>query len=494
MKKYFVLLFCIAVVVSCGRGRNSDGSAGQEAAGQNTHTHADGTVCTGDHGHESHDHESRGHDGHDHATAHVHEDGTECTGDHGHADDGHDHGKAHVHADGSACTANHDHSGHSHDDHSGHSHDTDEGHSHDAHAGLPHGDHDGHNHDGHDHGSENPDEIEFPASQAAKIDFKVEEVVPAVFTDVIKASGRIIPAQGQEVTLAAPVSGIVSFAGANLAQGSRVDAQNLFYVSARNVGGGDAAAKAEAAYLRAKADYERAQGLVADRIVSQREFDAITAEYRQAKAEYDALAAAQTDRGTRVASPIAGYVTSLAVNEGDFVEMGQTLATVSQNRRLTLRADVSQRYYQRLGSVRGANFTVPYENATYNIADLGGRLISVGQSSGGASSLIPVTFEFDNNGAVVPGSYVEVHLLGSPVANALTLPISAITEQQGLHYVFVQLSADHYERRPVTIGPDDGKRIRITSGIRAGEKVVTRGAVNVKLAGASGAIPHSHEH
>lgn len=458
MKKYFILLFCVAVAVSCGKSKKTTDA--DSTVSLHTHVHADGTVCTGDHGHNHDSHNHADHDGHNH-------DG------HNHAD--HDHGAAHTHADGSQCTGSHDHAdgdGHDHSDHAGHAH----------------------NHDGHDHGSENPDEIEFPASQAAKIDFRVEKVVPTAFTDVIKASGRVMPAQGQEITLASPVSGIVSFAGTNLAQGSRVNAQNLFYISTRNVGGGDVAAKAEAEYLKAKSDYERAQSLVADRIVSQREFDVITAEYRQAKAEYDALAAAQTDRGTRVASPIAGYVTSLAVNEGDFVEMGQTLASVSQNKRFTLRADVSQRYYQRLGGVRNANFTIPYENTTHSIADLGGRLISVGQSSGSASSLIPVTFEFDNNGTVVPGSYVEVYLLGSPVTNALTLPLSAITEQQGIHYVFVQLSDDHYERREVKLGPDDGQRIRILSGIREGEKVVTRGAVNVKLAGASGAIPHSHEH
>ena len=303
-----------------------------------------------------------------------------------------------------------------------------------------------------------------------------------------------MPAQGQEVTLAAPVSGIVSFAGANLAEGMQVGTQNLFYISTKNVGGGDVAAKAAAAYQKAKADYERAQGLLADKIVSQREFEAITAEYMQAKAEYEALAGSQTDRGTRVASPIAGYVTTLAVNEGDFVEMGQTLATVSQNRRLTLRADVSQRYYNRLGSVKGANFTVPYDDATYSIAGMGGRLISVGQSSNSATSLIPVTFEFNNNGSVVPGSYVEVFLLGAPVANAVTLPLGAITEQQGLYYVFVQIDSECYERRQVELGSGDGRRVRILSGVKPGERVVTRGAMNVKLAGASGAIPHSHEH
>lgn len=464
MKKYLVLLFCIAVTVSCGRGKNN-----------NTTGRASATVEAHDHDHEGHVHDD-GHvhaegEEHDHATPHVHEDGTECTGDHSH--DEHAHADGHVHSEGEDH-AGHDHTGHSHaegDDHAGHSHAEGE----EAH-------------------SENPDEIVFPAAQAAKTDFKVEPVTVSTFTDVIKTSGRIMPAQGQEVTLSAPVSGIVSFAGTKLAEGNKVGAENLFYISTKNIGTGDVAAKAAAAYRKAKADYERAKELVADKIVSQREFETITAEYEQAKTEYEALAGAQSDRGTRVASPIAGYVTTLAVGEGDFVEMGQTLATVSQNRRLVLRAEASQRYYPRLGSVRSANFTVPYDDATFRLADLDGRLISVGQAATTGTTLIPITFEFNNNGAVVPGSYVEVYLIGSPVADAITLPKTAITEQQSLYYVFVQLDRDCYQRREVKLGPDDGERILILSGLEPGERVVTRGAVNVKLAGASGAIPHSHEH
>lgn len=384
----------------------------------------------------------------------------------------------HVHADGQECTHDHGAESAGDDEHEGHDHGAES-------AG----------HEGDSHGAEAPEEIIFPSAQAARIDFKVETVTASPFSEVIRTSGRVMPAQGQEVMLAAPVGGIVSFAGANLAEGNSVgNSQTLFHISSKNVATGDFAAKSAAAYHKAKADYERAQALLADRIVSQREFDAITAQYMQAKAEYDAIAAAQSARGTGVASPIAGYVTMLAVKEGDFVEMGQTLAAVSQNRRLTLRAEVSQRYYAQLRNIRSANFTVPYDNSVHRLADMGGRLISVGQAASSSASLIPVTFEFDNNGSVIPGAYVEVYLLGAPVADALTLPMTAITEQQGLYYVYVQLDEEGYERRQVTLGGSDGERVRIVSGLRSGERVVTRGAINVKLSAASGAIPHGHAH
>ncbi len=337
--------------------------------------------------------------------------------------------------------------------------------------------------------------IFFSAEQAARTDFAVETVEPGTFCEVIRTSGQILPAQGDEVTLVAPVSGIVSLGETRLTDGGAVKAsQRLFYISSKNIASGDLVAKSTAAYRKARADYERAEQLLADRIVSQKEFDQIRLAYEQAKAEYDALAPAESAKGVAVSTPISGYVTSLSVGEGDYVETGQPLATISQTRRLMLRAELSQRYYNRLKGVRSANFTVPYDNKTYELGQLGGRLLSVGKASATGSALIPVTFEFDNNGAVVPGSYVEVYLLGAPVADAITLPLSALTEQQGLYYVYVQICDEEFERREVTPGADDGERVMILKGLEAGERVVTRGAVQVRMASASGTIPHGHSH
>jgi multidrug efflux pump subunit AcrA (membrane-fusion protein) len=47
----------------------------------------------------------------------------------------------------------------------------------------------------------------------------------------------------------------------------------------------------------------------------------------------------------------------------------------------------------------------------------------------------------------------------------------------------------------VTLGGSDGQRFEVLSGLNEGDKVVTRGAIHVKLASASNAIPaHTHEH
>lgn len=411
-------------------------------------------------------------------------------------------GAKHVHGDDCAHeqedTAEniHDHEGDcNHDDHDDHN-ECDDGHSH-QHEG------DAHSHDGlacasddhgHSHEAGDVEEIIFPASQAARTDFEVSVAVPGTFNEVIRTAGRIMPAQGDEVSVVAPASGIVKFAGP-VTEGSAVaKGGRMFYISSKNITGGDVLARNKAAYEKAAADMQRVEAMFEIGTASRKEVDEARLAYEEAKAAYDALAGTGTEKGTSVAAPLGGYVYGLSVRDGDYVETGQVLAVVSQNRTLTLRADVSQKYLPRLGRVTSANFVTPYDGQGYRLADLNGKLLSVGRNALSASSLVPVTFRFDNTASVIPGTIVEVSLLGAPERDVITLPLTAVTEQQGLYYVYIQLDEEGYEKREVNLGADDGIRVKILSGVRAGERVVTRGAVNVKMAAASGAIPHGHEH
>lgn len=439
MKQIFIAALALAVTLSLGSCGNSNASHDEHA----------------------HDHAAHTHEGHDHS---AHEEHAE------HDHEGHDH-SAHDHAD-------HDHAAH---DHSAHAH---EGHDHSAHN---------HAEEGHKH---NENEITFPAEQAARTDFKVEEIQPSTFNHVIPCTARILAAQGDEATVVAPIAGVVSFGGKRLSTGAQVSrGQSLFAISSNNLASGSQVDKIAAEYRRAEGEYNRLKQLVDDQIVSRSDFEAAESAYLKAKAEYDAIAARSSEKGSSVGAPIGGYITSLAVNEGDFVEMGQPLATVSQNRRLQLRADLPQRYYRELRSIKTANIVDPATGESYRLADCGGgRLLSVGRIADSGSTLIPVTFEFDNRNDLPQGAIVEAYLVGAPIAEALVVPVTAVTEAQGMYYVYVQLDAECYERREVKLGASDGERVQLLTGIEAGERVVTRGAVNVKMAAASGAIPHSHQH
>lgn len=350
--------------------------------------------------------------------------------------------------------------------------------------------------DGHDHADEShAGEIVFSKEQAAFAGLEIDTVRPAAFRNVIRTSGEIRAAQGDEATVVATANGVVSFPRQTMTIGAPVAAgATVVTISAKNLADGDPAAKAKIAYETALKEYERAKGLVADQIISAKEFEQVRLRYENARTTYEAQAADMTASGVRVTSPIGGYITSRLVGQGDYVTVGQPIATVSQNRRLQLRADVPPSQFGELKTVAGANFVTPYNDKAYELAALGGRLLSVGKSSDKTSFYIPVTFEFDNTGEVVPGSFVEVFLLGAPQQGVISVPVTALTEEQGVYFVYVQVDDDGYVKREVTPGQSDGERVRILSGLSDGERVVSKGAYQVKLAAMSSIIPEGHTH
>ena len=84
---------------------------------------------------------------------------------------------------------------------------------------------------------------------------------------------------------------------------------------------------------------------------------------------------------------------------------------------------------------------------------------------------VPVTFEFDNKGAIIPGSFVEIYLLTAPMQNVISVPVSALIEEQGVYSVFVRVHEEAYKKVPVTLGADNGSEVQILSGLNAGDEV-----------------------
>ena len=360
-----------------------------------------------------------------------------------------------------------------------------------------------HEHENHDHEAEihaeektaHSDEIVLTPEKAKAAGVEAEVIHPGAFQEVIQAGGQILSAQGQEATVVAASSGVVSFSR-KIAEGIEVgQGSELLSVSAEHIQEGDPVRKAKVVYEKAKEEYERAEKLVGSQIVSQKEFAALREAYQNARLTYEALLPSKSGKGVAVKAPIGGFVKNCLVKEGDYVTVGQPLMTVTQMRRLVLKADVSERYYAQLPRIVSANFKTPYNNKVYSLENLGGKVLSFGKSSGDTSYYVPVTFEFDNRGDMVPGAFVEVFLLSGERQGVISLPESALTEEQGLYFVYLKLDDECYKKQEVQLGTSNGERVEILSGLKDGDTVVTRGAIHVKLAAASNAIPaHSHNH
>ncbi len=391
-----------------------------------------------------------------------------------------------------ACHSDHAHDGH---DHSAEEHNHEaEGHDHEAEA-------DGHNHEADDHGHNAEDhaghsaEITFTEAQAKAAGLRLVTVEPGEFAEVVEVTGRLLPAQGDEATVAATMAGIVSQATKSLTDGAAVrQGQPLFVINASAMADGNPAAAARAELEAARKALARAEQLAAEKLLPQRELDEARSRYRTAEAAARSLGNANQTRA--VAAPFTGYVKEVLVRPGDYVQPGQPMATVTQSQRLQLSADLPERHFALLPQIQDATFRLSYEpeGTAHCVSEMGGKLVSKGKASSATGFSVPVTFELPNRGRLVSGSFAQVYLQGAARKGVITVPNEALTEAQGLFFVYVQIHPERYQRQEVTIGATDGRRTEIRSGLTAGQRVVAQGATQVRLAANATVIPEGHSH
>jgi RND family efflux transporter MFP subunit len=356
---------------------------------------------------------------------------------------------------------------------------------------------DAHDHE-HEHDHEHQhdeDEIHFPPEKAQAVGLQTITVEPSSFRSVLKVGGQICIPEAGEATITAPENGIVNITKRSISAGIRVSAgETVFSVSASTMHEVAPLVQAKSEYEAALKAFNRAESLVKDRIISMSEFEQIALRYETAKTLYETHTANLTATGVQIKSPLNGYIKSLSVAQGEYVVAGQTLAVIAQSRRLQLRAEAPETAYKALKRISDANFRLAYDDKVYKLSEMNGRLIAAGQTASDGTFYIPVTFEFDNVGDILPGAFAEVFLLTTPNENVITAPLSAITEEQGLYFVYVQLDEEGYRKQEVTLGMNDGERVEVLTGLQTGDKLVVKSVYQLKLAANAGAIPEGHSH
>jgi RND family efflux transporter MFP subunit len=348
------------------------------------------------------------------------------------------------------------------------------------------------------HELENPEAVYFNRQHQSKIDFATGLPLVEFFGQVIKTTGQIESSQADEILVPAKTSGIVIF-NKNIVEGQAVSAgQELFTVSNSGMAENNLQVQlteAQTNYRKAEADYQRAKELSKDKIISEKEFLESKSAYETAQAIYNNLYKNFASGGQRVSGSISGFVKQLFVSNGQYVEAGQPLVCISKNQSLLLRADVQIKYAQLLPFIASANIRSMDKQRMYSLSELNGKTLSYGKSLN-ESNMLPVTFRIDNKGDFIPGGFVEVYIKIQSDQPVMTVPNTSITEEQGIYFVYVQLTPETFEKREITIGMTDGIKTEIRSGLDTNDRIVTQGAISVKLAQSAGTLdPHAgHPH
>ena len=250
------------------------------------------------------------------------------------------------------------------------------------------------------------------------------------------------------------------------------------------------------AYEQAQAEYQRKKELAEKQIVSESELLQAKTDYENALAKYRHLRKNFSGGRQVVKSPINGYIQQIEVKNGQFVQAGEPMLTVSTNRKLLLQADLPAKYHAYLKHIMEVNIRQMNSERTYSLEELHGRLVSYGKSVEKNNPLIPVIFEIDNVIDVLPGTFVNLYLKTGGENPRLSVTNEAVVEEMGNYFVFVQVEPETYEKREVVTGASDGFRTEILKGLREGEKVVSRGARVLLLSQAASSVdPHAgHVH
>lgn len=340
--------------------------------------------------------------------------------------------------------------------------------------------------------------ISFLKEQAWKIDFQTSPVISGEIYEVIQTSGVWKAVPGAAKLLTANASGVVGFSIDNLTEGTTVKkGQLLMTISSKGLTSDNLQAeiaKAKANFEQAKAEYDRKKQLYESKIVPKSEFEQVENKYRVAKSSYETLKAGYSAGGKQIRAPFDGFVKSISINNGDYVDQGASLLTIGTHSSRLLETLVSPSYASALQNIHNLWYQ-PKSGKWSSIDESGGSILSIGKEVERDKPLMPVYAQVNEEVEMPEGSFTEVQIAIGDAKQSPLITESALLEDYGSYSVIVQLSGESFERRPVKTGRGNGEYVEILEGLKAGEVVVTKGAYQVKMASMSGQTPaHGHEH
>jgi RND family efflux transporter MFP subunit len=385
--------------------------------------------------------------------------------------------------------------------------------------------------------------VKFLMEQQWLIRMKLAKAEEQTIARQITSTGRVVPAANNQALVAPPVSGLltgrtlprvgqyvsrgqtiaviqqiatsaeqaqVRAAAASVqAQNAQINVENARLQAERRT----AAGEVNTARVRldlAQKEADRAQRLFDRKAFSQRQVQEAQADLETAMAAYDAavkrqqalaaageVARANTNIGSANASysvraPLGGYVTKVNKSLGEQVAPGEAILEISNLDTVWIEAPIFERDLNRLAG----NITATFTTAAYPDQEFKGAVLDVGVVIDEKTRAATVVFQVPNAGrALRIGMQANVRLDAGESVIVMMIPKEAVLDNEGKKIVYVLLSGEEFQRREVTVDDEYGPQVAIISGLKAGERVVTQGALQLKLQELrpSDAGAHTHE-
>ena len=362
--------------------------------------------------------------------------------------------------------------------------------------------------------AEPPGRIAFTKEMAWSTAFATGLVEERELVPTLRTTGEIRATAGREARLTATAHGRMVFEttpvlGTQVAAGL-VLAKIIPKVenAADRVSLSAEAQSARAELAAAEAQLARSERLWAARTIPEKQLEEARTRVELARVraqaargrlgQFDAGASGRGGGRTpfQIRSPLAGTLIAIHVSSGQSVEDGELLFTVVDLSRIWLYADVFEPDVPKVEGATRAAFRVDGAAAPITIAPPDGRLVTIGQLVNEKTRTVPMIFELANpEQRVRIGSFATVWIETGAPLRAPAIPETAVVDDAGRKVAYVQVGGESFERRLIDVGMRSGGWVEVRAGLVKGERVVTKGAYEIKLAASGGAVPgHGHAH
>ena len=302
-----------------------------------------------------------------------------------------------------------------------------------------------------------------------------ENVAVSVSTAEMRATSGKLDLVGtampdKEVTVAAETSGKI--VQANFKLGDFVNAGSVL-AKVDDTYKRLAFETAQLNYNKYKEDYERYQVLRHGDAVSETQLRDMKMGFESAKIQLE-NAKKQLD-DTKIVAPFSGVITSKNIELGAFVNMGTPIASIADISQLKVTLSVSESNVYQLQKGQKVNVSTDiYPDMTYN-----GNIANI-SPKGSNTHTYPIEIMITNNSKnpLKAGTHVNVQVDLGKDGNFLMIPRDAIVSSVKDPSVYV-VNNGVAQLTKITIGQNYDTYLSVTSGLTAGDKVVTNGQINL---------------
>jgi membrane fusion protein (multidrug efflux system) len=223
--------------------------------------------------------------------------------------------------------------------------------------------------------------------------------------------------------------------------------------------------------LAAQEEYRNRQ-LLELKAISQEEYDVSLNQLRAVQAEKQLLEA-QIEK-TEIVAPLSGKIGLRSVSPGSYIPSNSLIATLQQIDPVKVEFSVPEKYSLTVKQGMHITFTVENVDRTYE-----GIIYAVESGIDPQTRTIKVRATSPNLGSLlVPGTYARISIILERIKDAITIPSETlITELEG-NKVYICRDGKAVST-PVTTGIRTDTDVQITSGLSAGDSLITTGLLQI---------------